>query len=63
MKVSASAIRHGPFRWLFRLCGWFMLIGGIASLFIQSDMLTIYLGGGGIGTVLTGAFSSTAWRR
>lgn len=56
MRVSTRDIRHGPIRWLTRISGWFLFIGGIVNLFVQSDLLTIYLSGGNIQSILLGAF-------
>ena len=57
-KYSASEIRHGPIRWLIRLCGWSCLITWVTGLFTGSEMATIYFGSSGsalmIGVVCIG---------
>lgn len=41
-KIHVNEVRHGPIRWLTRICGWFSLIGGLVGMFTDSDMFSIY---------------------
>lgn len=51
-RYRASDIRHGPFRWLIRLSGWFCLGTWLFGLITGSEISTIYFGSSGSGLMI-----------